>query len=78
MLLDLGCIKYDPEGKYQQPSISTINHINPDDQNVLKPIAQPELTNQEEKEEFQEIRNPIKDKSEMFKDVSKSTRCIWS
>ena len=68
-LLDLGCIKYDPEGKFQPPNRFTINHINTDDKDVLKSIVLPEPTNQEEKEGFQEIRNLIKDKSEMFKGV---------
>ena len=68
-LLDLGCIKYDPEGKFQPPNRFTINHVNTDDEDVLKSIVLPEPTNQEEKEGFQEIRNLIKDKSEMFKGV---------
>ena len=66
-MLDLGCIKYNPEGKFQPPNRSMINHINTDDENILKSIVLPEPTNQEEKEGFQEIRNLIKDKSEMFK-----------
>ena len=69
MLLDLGCIKYNLEGKFQPPNRFTINHINTDDKDVLKSIVLPEPTNQEEKEGFQEIRNLIKDKSEMFKSV---------
>ena len=79
-LLDLGYIKYDPEGKFHPPNRFTTNHINTDKEDVLKSIALPEPTNQEEKEEFQKIRNLIKDKSEMFKVlvVSKSTRCIWN
>ena len=68
-LLDLGCIKYDPEGKFQPPNIFTINHINTDNEDVLKSIALPEPTIQEEKEGFQEMRNLIKDRSEMFKGV---------
>ena len=61
--------KYDPEGKFQPPNRFMINHINTNDEDVLKSIALPEPTNQEEKEGFQEIRNLIKDKSEMFKSV---------
>ena len=38
-------------------------------QKPIKPIGQPELTNQEEEEGFQDIRNPIKDKNEMLKGV---------
>ena len=68
-LLNLGCIKYHLEGKFQQPNRFTINHINTDDEDVLKSLILPEPTNQEEKEGFQEIRNLIKDKSEMFKGV---------
>ena len=68
-LLDLECIKYDPEGKFQPPNRFTTNHINTDEEDVLKSIVLPEPTNQEEKEGFQEIRNLIKDKSEMFKGV---------
>ena len=66
-MLDLGCIKYNPEGNFQPPNRSMINHINTDDENVLKSIVLPEPTNQEEKEGFQEIRTLIKDKNEMFK-----------
>ena len=43
-LLDLGCIKYDPEGKFQPPNRFTTNH-----EDVLKSIVLPESTNQEEK-----------------------------
>ena len=68
-LLDLGCIKYDREGKFEPPNRSTINHINTNDKDVLKSTVLPKPTNQEEKEGFQEIRNLIKDKSEMFKGV---------
>ena len=68
-LLDLGCIRYDPEVKFQPPNRSLINYINTDDEDVLKPISLIEPTNQEEKEGFQEIINLIKDKSEMFKGV---------
>ena len=78
-LLDLGCIKYDPEGKFQPPNRSTINHITTDDEDVLKSIVLPEPANQEEKDGFQEIRNLMKDKScSKVLGISKSTRCIWS
>ena len=68
-LLDLGCIKYDFGGKFQPQNRYTINHINTDDEDVLKLVVLSEPTNQEEKERFQEIRNLIKDKSEIFKGV---------
>ena len=68
-LLDLGCIKYDPEGKLQPPNRFPINHINIDDEDNLKLIVLAEPTNQEEREEFQEMRDLIKDKSKMFKGV---------
>ena len=68
-LLDLGCIKYDPEGKFQPPNRLTTNHINTDEEDVLKSTVLPEPTNQEEIEGSQEIRNLVKDKSEMFKGV---------
>ena len=80
MLLDLGCIKYNLEGKFQPPNRFTINHINTDDEDVLRSVVLPEPTNHKEKEGFQEIRNLIKDKSEMFKGVEcfKKYQCIWS
>ena len=48
-LLDLGCIKYDPEGKFQPPNRFKTNHINTNEEDVLKSIVLPEPTNQEEK-----------------------------
>ena len=68
-LLDLGCIKYDFGGKFQRQNRYRINHINTDEEDVLKLVVLPEPIYQEEKEGFQEIRNLIKDKSEIFKGV---------
>ena len=41
--------KYDPEGKFQPPNRFMINHINTNDEDVLKSIVLPEPTNQEKK-----------------------------
>ena len=66
-LLHLRCIKYDPEGSFQDFQISSlIKHINTDNENVLKLIVLPEP---EGTEGFQEIRKLTKDKTEMFKGV---------
>ena len=67
LLHSVGCIKHNPDGKFQPPNRFMINHINKDDEDVLKSIVLPQPTNQEEKEGFQEKINLIKDKSEMFK-----------
>ena len=68
-LLDLGCIKYDPKGRFQPPNRSQVNQIITDDTDIMKLIVLPEPTNQEERDGFQHIRTLIKDNTKLFNGV---------